>query len=282
MNIRCVNPPSPFEYDDFRAYLRAYYDSTKRARPSFSYRSFARRAGLRSPNHLQLVIQGKRNLTPPTAVAFSRAMQLDESEHIYFTSLAKFNQATTVSEREDAYQQMLSCRADSRAQRLRAEHAAYHRHWFIPTIREMLQSRFFQEDRSWIARALGASVGKRDVSKAVRILKSLGFWLDDNHVRTPLGTGPQTEGHHVHVFHREMLLKASESIEQHRAHEREIAGLTFCTNDETFEEIRKRMHSFQQELIGLIAKNEADGTRVMQLQLLCFPLTADFHEEPTP
>ena len=51
-----------YDFLDYRAYLRAYYEAAKRTQRSFSFRSFSKLAGLRSPNFLKLVIEGERNL----------------------------------------------------------------------------------------------------------------------------------------------------------------------------------------------------------------------------
>ncbi|MCB9620237.1 MAG: TIGR02147 family protein, partial [Sandaracinus sp.] len=52
--------PRPRELDvygylDYRAYLRDFYETKKAAGRGFSFRSFSKRAGLKSPNYLKLV-----------------------------------------------------------------------------------------------------------------------------------------------------------------------------------------------------------------------------------
>jgi uncharacterized protein (TIGR02147 family) len=51
-----------FDYRDYRAYLRDVYQSRKSSEYGFSYRAFAKRAGLSAPNYLKLVAEGQRNL----------------------------------------------------------------------------------------------------------------------------------------------------------------------------------------------------------------------------
>ncbi len=53
-------------YEDFRAYLRDFYDDRKKRSPYFSYRTFARKAGLTSPSHFKEVVDGTRKLTAKT------------------------------------------------------------------------------------------------------------------------------------------------------------------------------------------------------------------------
>ena len=66
-----------FEYLDYRAFLRDLYLERKERGRGFSYRAFSRRAGLKSPNYLKMVIDGIRNITPAMAERFARALGLD-------------------------------------------------------------------------------------------------------------------------------------------------------------------------------------------------------------
>ena len=68
--------PEVFAYLDYRAYLRDYYTSRKAQGASFSFRSFSRKAKLRSPNYLKLVMDGARNLTAEMAARFAQACGL--------------------------------------------------------------------------------------------------------------------------------------------------------------------------------------------------------------
>src|ERR1700755_1809203 len=92
-----------FAYLDFRAFLRDHYAARKASGRGFSYRSFSRKAGLKSPNYLKLVIDGERNLSPDMAERFARACGLKDDEQRYFVDLVAFGQAATLSERNQHY-----------------------------------------------------------------------------------------------------------------------------------------------------------------------------------
>jgi len=77
------SPPDIFAFLDYREYLRAYYHHAKQHR-RFSYRAFSRKAGLRSPNYLKLVIDGERNLTRDMARRFAAACGLQDEAALYF------------------------------------------------------------------------------------------------------------------------------------------------------------------------------------------------------
>ena len=60
-----------FRYRDYRQYLRDVYGARKQSEYGFSYRAFARKAGLSAPNYLKLVADGQRKLTPEMATRFA-------------------------------------------------------------------------------------------------------------------------------------------------------------------------------------------------------------------
>ena len=99
-----------FEYDNYRAYLRDLYKFYKETKPQFSYRYFSQKAGFRSPNFLQLVIEGKRNLSPESVEKFTHALKLGKKEAEFFRVLVYLNQARTVSEKKIYAEQLMQFR----------------------------------------------------------------------------------------------------------------------------------------------------------------------------
>lgn len=71
-------------YSDYRELIRDYYLTEKAKGDGFSFRVFSKRAGLRSPNHLKLVMMGERNLSLEAALRCAQAMNLtaEESTHL--------------------------------------------------------------------------------------------------------------------------------------------------------------------------------------------------------
>ncbi len=143
-----------FAYLDYRALLRDYYEAQKTRGRGFSYRAFARRAGLRSPGHLKRVIDGERGLSGDTLEGYLRVMSLGPDETAYFRALVEFNQASSPEARRTSYLQLLSFRGYRNTQRLDVQHAAYFSRWYIPAVREMASREDFRADpsRSWSSR----------------------------------------------------------------------------------------------------------------------------------
>jgi uncharacterized protein (TIGR02147 family) len=81
-----------FTFTDYRAFMKAFYDSKKKAPGSFSYRRFSKLAQNASPNFVKLVVDGQRNLTVQNIYLFAMAMELLPNEWQYFEAMVHFTQ----------------------------------------------------------------------------------------------------------------------------------------------------------------------------------------------
>src|SRR5258706_16181048 len=101
---------SVYDFLDYRAYLRAYYEAAKRTRPSFSFRLFSKLAGLRSPNFLKLVIDGERNLGADSVGRFNQALGLEGADAEFFADLVAFGQEQTLADKNRAIESIEASR----------------------------------------------------------------------------------------------------------------------------------------------------------------------------
>ncbi|MGE0789166.1 MAG: TIGR02147 family protein [Sandaracinaceae bacterium] len=269
--------PSVFEYLDYRAFLADYYVAKKDEGRGFSFRAFSRRAGLKSPSHLKLVIDGERALTPTTAARYAKAMRLDDEESSYFLDLVGFNQARTASERIEAYQALTGHQGYRKAQKLDASHADYYSRWYIPAIREMAMQESFESDPAWIASRMVPAISEEQAAEALAVLLELELLtkLEDGTLAPTewlVQTPDATRGVHLARYHRAMLERASESIDLVPSNERYLAGVTLCVGENGLAKIVERIQRLRQELISL-ATLEEEGQQVVHVGLQVFPLT---------
>lgn len=268
--------PDVFGYLDYRAFLRDTYTVRKAEGRGFSYRAFSRRAGLRSPNHLKRVIDGERSLSPEMATRYASALGLQGEQATGFLDLVAFGEARTDAERNAAYERLQSRRRYRKAQRLDVAHAAYHGHWYVPAIRELVGADGFEPDPTSIARRLLPPITAAEAARALDTLLELGLveHTEDGGLRQTdkvVTTGAETRGLHVRNYHRAMLERAAAAMEVVPAPQRDISSLTFTADDDTLDEIKGRIQAFRRELIALVS--ERTGERVVQLNLQLFPLS---------
>jgi uncharacterized protein (TIGR02147 family) len=265
-----------FGYLDYRAFLRDYYLDRKDRR-GLSFRAFSKRAGLRSPNYLKLVIDGDRNLSDEMAGRFAKAVGLDGDAAAYFGELVRFNQARTSAERNDSYSRLTGYRHYRRAQPLELGHAAYHSTWYLPAIRELAARRDFRDDPAWIAKSLRPPITKAEASAAMKTLLELGLLVRDENGDVSQGealvsTGAETRGLHIRNYHRTMMERAIESMDSVPAAERDISSITMCLSTDGLAHLKQRIQRFRRELLE-IASLEQAPEQVVQVNFQLFPLS---------
>jgi uncharacterized protein (TIGR02147 family) len=266
-----------FAYRDFRAFLRAYYERHKAERQGFSAEDFSKRAGLRSPNYLKLVIDGERNLTPDVAHRFAEACGLRDEAVDYFCALAAFNQAKTARERELHYTKLQSFRRFRAAHRLDAAQSAYHSEWFIPAVFELCARQDFDGDPRWIARTLLPPISPKQAKQALAVLEQLGLLVRGQRGRleqaeSVIETPEGPLGHHVVQFHRTMMQRAAEALDRVPREDREIAALTMCVSEARMRELKAELEAFRNRLAERY-KADPQPERVVQVNFQLFPLS---------
>jgi uncharacterized protein (TIGR02147 family) len=269
--------PEIFGYLDYRAYLRDYY-AFRKEHGAFSFRIFSRRAKLRSPNYLKLVMDGARNLTRQMAARFAEGCGLGGEDAAYFVDLVEFNQASSASERNAAYQRLTGFRRYRNHHKLELAHAAYHSTWYLPAVRELAARKDFRDDPAWIARRMLPKITSAQAAEALNTLLALGLLVrEKGRVKQGeplLSTGPETKGMHIHNYHRMMMQRAAESLDLVPGPERDISALTLCLGDGGLARLKQRLQRFRRELLELSALEE-DPIDVVQLNFQLFPLSAE-------
>lgn len=266
------------DYLDYRAFLRDYYAAKKAQGRGFSHRAFSRKAGLRSPNYLKMVMDGDRNLTNPMAERFAKALGLEGEAAEYFVDLVRFNQAKTASERNKSYQHLTSSRRYKNAHRLDVAHAAYHSTWYIPALRELAARSDFQDDPAWIAKTLAPKISQTDATRALKTLIELGLLVRNENGRVTRGeaqvaTERETSSLHIANYHRSMMERAAESIDLFPSQDRDISSLTLCISADGIRRFKERIQRFRTELLELESM-EDEPTQVVQINFQLFPLSS--------
>jgi uncharacterized protein (TIGR02147 family) len=269
-------PLDVFRYVDYREFLRAYYARKKTQKPGISLRAFSRRAGLKSPNYLKLVIDGDRNLTQALAVRFAEATGLTGEGVDYFCTLVACNQAKSDGERELHYARLREFRRYRETHKLDVAQDAYHAHWYVPAIRELTARADFDDDPKWIAKTLLPAITPAQARQAIAVLCELGMLVRDGDGRLrqadPLvETQDVPLGHQVVRYHREMMRLASASLERVPRDEREIASLTLCISERALRELKVELERIERQLLQRFPSKDAE--RVVQVNFQMFPLS---------
>lgn len=266
-----------YEYLDYRQYLRDLYASQKAKNAAFSHRAFSRRAGLRSSNYLSLVMKGERRLSSEMAPRFAKACGLAKSEADFFCDLVAYGQATTTNEKQRWHERLARFRKFRDAHRLIGEQTAYHAHWYMPALRELVTLPGFSEKPNWIATTLEPPITEKQAAEALDTLCRLGLLVRDargklQQAQALVTTGPGPLGHQIFVYHHCMIDLAKRALDHLPREERDISSLTLCVAEAQLPVLKERLRAFRHELLQL-AELEPLPERVVQLNLQMFPLS---------
>ena len=270
---------SLYHYLDYRHFLKDYYEEQKEKKgAAFSFRSFARFAGMSSPNFLKLVIEGKRNLGLKGLTKFCKALHFNPDESKYFENLVQFGQAKSDDERNHWYQKLTSSKKYREVKEIEQNYFSYFSRWYFPAIREMVLLPNFRENPAWIAKRLRPNITKKEAAQALELLLSLGFLTKNPEGKLVqnernITTAREVQSLAIRNYHRQMIERGMQSIELVDKDRRDISSLTLALSPEKFQEAKRRIQEFRRELNVLLSEESSEKLRsVYQLNFQLFPL----------
>lgn len=270
-------PVDVFRYQDYRAFLAAFYALKKST--GLSYRRFSAMVGLGAPNYLKLVIDGKRNLSPTMATRFAKACKLQGESAEYFGLLVQFNQAQTDDERNAHREQLVRFARYRQAQPIELAQMDYHSTWYIPVVRELVACPQFVGESAWVARMLRPELTDKQAAHALEVLERMGFLERDatgryRQTSRAVSTGDQASGLHIRNYHAEMMKRATAAMEDVPAAERFLSSLTLSVSPALYDEVLRRVNELREDLVQL-CDAELAPSKVVQLNLQLFPVSQE-------
>lgn len=270
--------PDIFKYLDYRHYLKDYYHAKKsKTGSTFSYRSFSRQAGFSSPNFLQLVMEGKRNLSRDGITRFIKGLRLKKEEARFFEHLVCFNQATNDEERNRWYKKLSTSKRYREIREIENDQFEYFSHWYHAAVRELVLLPDFEEDSVWISKNLHPPISVDEAKSSLELLQRLGFLKRDRsgklvQAERNITTAREVQSLAVANFHRQMIRRAADSIERVTPDKRDISALTLAVSQDKFQEAKRRIQEFRREL-NVLLSDDGEADAVYQINFQIFNLT---------
>lgn len=257
------------DQDVLREKLRAGFERSKSANPSFSLRSMARLLDL-SHGSLSQFLSGKRNFSTPMmrAVVEKLTQNPEERKDI----LEAINRKEIEAIKADSKRSSTS-KYDSRT--LTPEEFNSIDEWYVYAVRTVLSLSTAKSDVSWIAGELGISEG--EVQKALRTLFKLGLIeltakgeikRTKKHVKTPDTIKKKSEIVKVlRKIHEQHLHHAIHSLHFHDSSLRDITWMNVPTNPEKLDQAREIIRKCQDDIIALLEDDNTSVTYRLTVQL---------------
>lgn len=272
---------SIFEYFDYRKYLSDYYQYKKSTSNAFSYRYFSIKAGLISPVFLKLVIDGKRNLTRQTIEKFSKALQLNKKQSLFFKNLVLFDQAKTSSEKQEHYAVLRSMENSITEKIINDDQFEYFSKWYNAIIRELVVLYDFKQDFSLLARSVYPQITEREAKNAVATLEKLGLIRKQENGtcyeqidRALINNSSHTGLMAIRRFNKTMIEHALNAVENVPVERRHVSGITVGISKQMYEIIQSEIIAFKDRLVTLANRSEQSSC-VYQVNIQLFPVSED-------
>jgi len=270
--------PVIYEYEDYRAYLKAIYEFRNRGKEKFSLRMFGKEAGFSSPNYLKMVMDGDRRLGPEGIRKFIKGLGLKSKEREFFENLVRFNQTESDQDKARYFERMQRNKRYKEIKQLESDQYNYFSHWHNAAIRELIEHPDFKEDPQWIAQTLCPSIKPEQAAEALELLKRLKMieYNDEGRLMASesiVASAPQVYSVALANFHQQMLHRASDSVTKIAPKLRDMTSITFALSEKDFADIKKRITQFRRSLLSAYDPKSQAFDRVYQMNFSLFPLS---------
>lgn len=268
-----------YGYSDFRAYLRAWYESEKARCGRFTKADVSRALGLPNTRNYFSAVLGGKELSETFLERLITLLALPKDEARYFRALVGFQQAGTPEEREEALERLVALNRSPRKV-LETSQMEYFRYWWHGAIRALLDTGAYGDEPERIAKALVPPITPgqaRDSLKLLRDLKLIhragrGPWKPtDQAVATPENLRDEL----VLGLQIEQIDLVRRSLLRRKAPRRMVATNVVSVSQDGFRHLLERMEKTHSEVRSIVHKDSLPAERVCQVVLALVPLTEE-------
>ena len=128
--------PSLYDYFDYQAFLRDYFDARKKDQLWFSFRYLASKIMMDHSNLIKVLL-GKRHISRRNALAIADFLKFTAKEKEYFTTLVEFNKAKSEAKSKHLLEKLLTIK-NVGLKKIEPHQYDYYREWYHTAIYSLL------------------------------------------------------------------------------------------------------------------------------------------------
>lgn len=268
--------PELFAYNDYRAYLRDWYDWKKGTNPRFSYRVLAEKVGFKSAGFFTQILQGKSTMSLDLAHRFAECIGLDRRETEFFLAMVLHNQAKSLVEEKRQLDKMMELRPEA-LKRLARDRADFLEHSHHVVVWQLLEAMEVRDELARLASSLVPTISVQEAATSLALLERLGMarrdgdgrWRQLDPILSIAGEIPNSV---TRRFYLSLNRLAAESHDRFERDERLLSWVTLSISDKKREEIAQEIRAFRRHLVEL-ARRDDKPQDVHQLLIQLFPLS---------
>jgi len=272
--------PNIYTFIDYRKYLLEVIAEKKCANPRFSCRLLSMQLGISAPTFVRIV-NGKRNLSKKMLPKFIAYLKLRDRAAEYFGLLVEISHVKEPERKNAIYQKILDFRSE-RIRTLQLPHYSIFDKWYLPVVREIIDTRGSISDTRDLAGMVRPPVKVSEIKKAVKTLVENGMITEGKNGRflstdKILTTGEKWEHVAISRYQGEMIRLSGEALLNIPKTERDISSLTVGVSSDDIIRIKEILRRTRQEILSLI-EHTRDREYVYQLNMQFFPLSTNLKE----
>lgn len=237
----------------------------------YSLRAFAKALSV-NPAELSQVLRGSRKLSLNSAVKISRALGFSAAESRHFLMLLQKEKGKELGLTLD----FLQDEALETRDKLPLVDFEQISDWYHFAILNLLDTKNFEWSANVISQRLGIS--QTEAKLAMRKLESTGLVSIEKtsrrlQARAHWEVGAQIPSMAIRKYHRQVLEKAAEALDNVPTDEREFQGIGMVVRTSDLARIKKDIDRFTDEMSAKYHRPREES--VYQLEIALFPLTKD-------
>ena len=265
------------EYVDYRRYIQDFYRERKAdVSVSFSWGTFAKKAGIASPVFLQYVCEGKKNLGEKSAPQVAAAMGLVGYEVTYFCLLVAHANAKNDAEKKVVLDQIGDLARIHKIRIVGAREYDFFKSWKNSLLRE-LASAMPRATAKQLSKASRDRVSTNEVHEILEFLVQAGFLEHEpggvyHESNRSLRMDPHVAKVVSSELQRQYAELAVDALKNEPPEKRNMTGLTVGITRESYDLIVAELAECRRR-INAIATMTPRTDEVYRLNMQFFPLT---------
>lgn len=271
--------PIVYEFKDFRAYLKAWWEAERARRGKFSKAEVSRLLGMPNTRNYFTDVLGGREVTETFVERFVALLALPKDEAKFFRALVAFQQARTADERDLAFDRLVSLNRSPRTQ-LSPEQYGYFRHWWHAAVRALLDTGDWGDEPERIAATLVPSITPGQARDSLKLLATLGlivrdaegFWRPAHQAIT----SPEGSREELFLQHQlQQLELVQQAMLRPDGPRRLVVTNLLSVSQEGLRHLFEHVERARSEVRSIAHKDQLPAERVCQVVLAVVPLNEE-------
>lgn len=276
-----ANGPDVFEFMDYRLFFSARLNHLQSVDKKYSQRWVAKKAGIKSPQLLSMIINGQRHLNREFAGPVAQALKLDTRESDYFRLLVDLSASGSEISRKELLAKISTMVKAREFTSIMPEAAVIFKEWYYPALREIVTLGDFKNNPKWVAKRL--NITEEQATEGLQELIKTGFLRDTDGILQRSEPSVRTAHNrlfpmYLSSYHLKILDEAFRGIRLSRE-KRHYEGLTVSVPKSAVPRIKQEIQKFFRE-IDALCEGEIERQEIVHLHMTMFPLTDWTSQEP--